>query len=838
MLRRRAGGVRALTSLPPHLSIETLAVIFRRCDADGSGGMDVNEFRVALRALGCVPPGVGDEGAFAVDLFSQLDVDRTGALTLAEWVRAYTLLRRVQLEPALFAGSTRLRAHVASPTRIVAVRYGCVRSGRGRAQWVFERFECGSSNDEIASLAACIARDVPAAIVDTLGGGDDSCSTPGSVSPRRPSVGAKESAHGVKGGSPATGAMWWVDCSLESSDAAYVFASLHRFFALPVAALEHTLHVDAAPAPSLGLINTEPTMDDLARSLPSPKAASSLGGTACFHAMSHAFWLANTPFSYGPPRVFATWLRQARKRLIGMCCAATRASPASRELWLPTSSWACCGARMGAVLVESRSVKATSSSRLKFHDVAVALLQGWAVGADIAGAHMPLSKALSSPSLSPELSPPELPPQVPQLPPLAPAAASTRSPPHHSRESSSIGESSSVLAWLSRQKSGSGGGESTDAAQQLHIRFPDAEQDSAPRLLQGGLRASDRAFAARPSYSDDPDANGLYTLTPGIAAAPPVLVREDVSVFALAQRVVVSVRRSGVAGRVSDETRSRLTKEVLRGEGRDAADGEDALSAVGYVVEGLRARIARIVAAHGADADEAFSALVDHSLHLALVLYSSTAVQLSSMCVLRVEEWADVLEADIAVHARGLQSSHLQALADVALNARAVLAPVEVALKNGTKNLQNAVAHFGITDADHVKALGVIFNDAQRDAHALLARVDAVKARAETLAAAYRTRLDEDRNKMVTMLTLVMAGTWPLTFLVGFWVSGGESYAASTAVALITTPRNHLQGMNFPTDSIFLTDESHALSGVRIFWLSFGLSIVAVLALFWWVRFV
>jgi hypothetical protein len=190
----------------------------------------------------------------------------------------------------------------------------------------------------------------------------------------------------------------------------------------------------------------------------------------------------------------------------------------------------------------------------------------------------------------------------------------------------------------------------------------------------------------------------------------------------------------------------------------------DELGVVTTVLDGFRSRVAsvkgfvsaRVVKATGREGrEEKFVKSLDGPL-LGAAIVDSLGVRYNDLTFRLLEHWAAVLDVCVHEQPSSLHQRHMNKLAGLAES-----------LKDYTEILNAAQRQLTGEKAQGGKQ--EFFDVFLRRAAHLDARADRLKARVAQLQDQYKTRLDEDRNWMVTALTLFTAGTWPLSFLTGYF---------------------------------------------------------------------
>jgi hypothetical protein len=197
-------------------------------------------------------------------------------------------------------------------------------------------------------------------------------------------------------------------------------------------------------------------------------------------------------------------------------------------------------------------------------------------------------------------------------------------------------------------------------------------------------------------------------------------------------------------------------------------------------------------------------------LLLSVAIADSIATRYNDLALKLCEHWAAVVEVDISRAALSLHQRHinrLQTLAgELVTNAARLREQIDL------------LSHFD--DAPTVAPAAFDSRDfitifAHR-AHSFADRVAKLNAHIDRLVVNYRTSLDEGRNWMVTALTLFTAGTWPLSFLTGYFgMNFGNMSEMTVTDASLGTP--------LPIPGV---------PGIQIFWLFFGIFLAAVLIIF------
>lgn len=144
---------------------------------------------------------------------------------------------------------------------------------------------------------------------------------------------------------------------------------------------------------------------------------------------------------------------------------------------------------------------------------------------------------------------------------------------------------------------------------------------------------------------------------------------------------------------------------------------------------------------------------------MAAAIADSLAVRYNDLVFRLTEHWAAVLDVCIHEQPSSLHQRHMIKLDELAekLHSSAEKVVICQRLLSGPNVPCNkpASAHF--------------FEVFLRRAEHMERRAAALKGRVAKLQELYKTRLDEERNWMVTALTLFTAGTWPLSFLTGYF---------------------------------------------------------------------
>ena len=149
---------------------------------------------------------------------------------------------------------------------------------------------------------------------------------------------------------------------------------------------------------------------------------------------------------------------------------------------------------------------------------------------------------------------------------------------------------------------------------------------------------------------------------------------------------------------------------------------------------------------------------------LAAAIADSLGVRFNDLLFRVLEHWATVLRACVQEQPSSLHQRHLTHLGELAARAhehaaKLVLSQAQLT-GSGSSDQGAGAASSGMRD---------FFDTFSRRAAHLEQRGQRLLQRVRDLQDQYKTRLDEDRNWMVTALTLFTAGTWPLSFLTGYF---------------------------------------------------------------------
>ena len=220
-----------------------------------------------------------------------------------------------------------------------------------------------------------------------------------------------------------------------------------------------------------------------------------------------------------------------------------------------------------------------------------------------------------------------------------------------------------------------------------------------------------------------------------LRARPPFFVHSQVGVFflegggGLGPDVVVTVRpfsEDGIAETVLDGYRQRLLTPEPDGDEGGAKTGRQ------LFVESLSGRL------------------------LAAAMADSLGVRFNDLAFRLLGHWAAVLDVALHEQPNSLHQRHMIKLKELAAKlieyAQKLVESQEVLYSQSAASATIPFFEIFKRRAEHVKK-----------------RAEILVEKAEKLEALYQTRLDEDRNWMTTALTLFTAGTWPLSFLTGYF---------------------------------------------------------------------
>jgi hypothetical protein len=198
----------------------------------------------------------------------------------------------------------------------------------------------------------------------------------------------------------------------------------------------------------------------------------------------------------------------------------------------------------------------------------------------------------------------------------------------------------------------------------------------------------------------------------------------------------------------------------------------DEWGVVTSVLDGFRARVhgiadylaGRAGKASGREArEESFVRALDGPL-LAAAIADSLGVRYNDLVFRELEHWAAVLHVCVHEQPSSLHQRHMFKLQELAARLHEYAAKLALAQQQLTGGERAGGGGGG--GGGGKRDFFDIFS--RRAAH-LEARAARLVRHVGALQEQYKTRLDEDRNWMVTALTLFTAGTWPLSFLTGYF---------------------------------------------------------------------
>jgi hypothetical protein len=141
---------------------------------------------------------------------------------------------------------------------------------------------------------------------------------------------------------------------------------------------------------------------------------------------------------------------------------------------------------------------------------------------------------------------------------------------------------------------------------------------------------------------------------------------------------------------------------------------------------------------------------------LASAIVDSLSVRYNDLAFRLVEHWSGVLDAFIHEQASALHQRHIIQLAGLADQLADYAGKLQASQDALSAAFQPGTSHD-------------FFSVFTNRAKSLLMRAQRLQEKAVRLQEQYKTRLEEDRNWMVTALTLFTTGTWPLSFLTGYF---------------------------------------------------------------------
>ena len=206
---------------------------------------------------------------------------------------------------------------------------------------------------------------------------------------------------------------------------------------------------------------------------------------------------------------------------------------------------------------------------------------------------------------------------------------------------------------------------------------------------------------------------------------------------------------------------------------------------------------------------------------LAAALVDSVAVRYNDLAFRLVEHWAAVVEVCVNEAPTSLHQRHMELMAHFARKlgaAAAELPRAQAALKAFTLGGAEAGGEGG---AGALASAKFFYEQFERRAAHLAERAAALERRVEALRAQYMTRLDEDRNWMLTALTLFTAATWPLSFLTGYF---GMNF--DNMVELFPSKSE------LPVGAGFVPLPVPGVKGIQIFWIAFAVCLVGTMLMF------
>jgi len=156
--------------------------------------------------------------------------------------------------------------------------------------------------------------------------------------------------------------------------------------------------------------------------------------------------------------------------------------------------------------------------------------------------------------------------------------------------------------------------------------------------------------------------------------------------------------------------------------------------------------------------EEKFVRSLDAPL-LAAAIVDSLGVRYNDLTFRVLEHWAKVLEVCIHEQPSSLHQRHMIKLQDLALRLQGYAAKLVESQRRFTGGEDKAGAG-GKQDFFDIFLRRAVHQEAR--AERLLTQVGLLQD-------LYKTKLEEDRNWMLTSLTLFTAGTWPLSFLTGYF---------------------------------------------------------------------
>ena len=191
------------------------------------------------------------------------------------------------------------------------------------------------------------------------------------------------------------------------------------------------------------------------------------------------------------------------------------------------------------------------------------------------------------------------------------------------------------------------------------------------------------------------------------------------------------------------------------------------------VLDGFRARVegaAKYLAGRAGKAsgregrEESLVRALDGPL-LAAAIADSLGVRYNDLTFRMLEHWAAVLNVCVNEQPSSLHQRHMVKLQELAGRLREYAGK----LVQAQGQLASGDGSSGGGDRAAGAAKRDFFDLYARRAANLEARAQRLTERVEELQEQYKCRLDEERNWMVTALTLFTAGTWPLSFLTGYF---------------------------------------------------------------------
>ena len=147
---------------------------------------------------------------------------------------------------------------------------------------------------------------------------------------------------------------------------------------------------------------------------------------------------------------------------------------------------------------------------------------------------------------------------------------------------------------------------------------------------------------------------------------------------------------------------------------------------------------------------------------LSSAIIDSVATRFNDLPLKLCEHWESVLSSGISHAALSLHQRHINRFVSISENlldnAKRLVKQIDAIIHYDEKTLVEP----SVRQRDYVSAFS-------RRCRAYLERCERLQDHIVALKEQYRTSLDESRNWMTTALTLFTAGTFPLTFLTGYF---------------------------------------------------------------------